>query len=60
VSALGAEIFKRYGGGPAQDGTATSPEFEEVVRRQAGKRVGLRFLPEQPASWNHRKLGGTY
>ncbi len=60
VSALGAEIFTRYGGGPAQDGGALSPEFEDAVRQQAKKRVALRFVPEHTASWDHRKLGGTY
>ena len=27
---------------------------------QARKRVGLRFVVERVASWDHRKLGGTY
>jgi len=60
VSALGAEIFRRYGGSAAQDGAAAGPEFEEAVRQQARKRVALRFVPGQTASWDHRKLGGTY
>lgn len=53
VSALGAEILTRYGGAPG-------PEVEEAVRQQASKRVALRFVPEQTASWDHRKLGASY
>ena len=54
VTALGTEIFERYGAGQ------TGPEFLEVVRAQAAKRVGLRFVPESIASWDHRKLAGVY
>ena len=53
VTELGAELFRRYTG-------ATGAELMEVVRRQAGKRVALRFVAERTASWDHRKLGGTY
>ena len=28
--------------------------------KQAAKRVGLRFTPTRTASWDHRKLAGTY
>ena len=54
VAEVGAEIFRRYG-------TASlGPEFLEVVRAQAAKRVALQFVPERLASWDHRKLGGVY
>jgi PPOX class probable F420-dependent enzyme len=56
VAALGGEIFRRYGGASG----AVGPEFEEVVRQQASKRVALRFAPVHVASWDHRKLGGVY
>jgi nitroimidazol reductase NimA-like FMN-containing flavoprotein (pyridoxamine 5'-phosphate oxidase superfamily) len=30
------------------------------VRKTAGKRVVLRFVPERYVSWDHAKLGGVY
>jgi len=56
ITALGLEIFTRYapGGGPL------APEAEEAVRRQAPKRVALRFVERHRATWDHRKLGGVY
>jgi len=54
VAALGAELAVRYGGG------SLGPGLEEAMRRQAAKRVGLRFRLHDVATWDHRKLGGTY
>jgi PPOX class probable F420-dependent enzyme len=54
VAEFGAELFQRYG----NDGTG--PEFLEVVRAQAAKRVALQFRSQRTASWDHRKLGGLY
>jgi nitroimidazol reductase NimA-like FMN-containing flavoprotein (pyridoxamine 5'-phosphate oxidase superfamily) len=54
VVELGLEIFTRYGM-PALDET-----FIDAVRAQAAKRVGLQFVPARIATWDHRKLGGTY
>lgn len=56
VAALGAEIFARYapGEGPLPD------EVAAMVRQQAPKRVGMQFVPESVATWDHRKLGGGY
>lgn len=31
-----------------------------ALERQASKRVAIRFMPKRVASWDHRKLGGTY
>jgi PPOX class probable F420-dependent enzyme len=31
-----------------------------ALRGQAPKRVAIRFHPKRVASWDHRKLGGTY
>jgi PPOX class probable F420-dependent enzyme len=56
VSEFGAELFARYSGGQ----TAATPEFLEVVRAQAAKRVALQFKPGRTASWDHRKLAGVY
>jgi general stress protein 26 len=57
VTALGLEIFGRYGGDPTG---APSGEARELVRRQAPKRVGLQFVERSRATWDHRKLGGVY
>jgi PPOX class probable F420-dependent enzyme len=53
VADYGRALFDRYapGGGEA---------VEEMIRKQAPKRVGLRFSPTRTVSWDHRKLGGTY
>jgi PPOX class probable F420-dependent enzyme len=32
----------------------------EALKAQATKRVAVRFVPRRVASWDHRKLGGTY
>jgi PPOX class probable F420-dependent enzyme len=53
VTELGVELFLRYGG-------ASGDEVREVVSRQAAKRVALQFVRQRTASWDHRKLGGTY
>jgi len=56
IAALGIEIMRRYA--PGGD---LPPEAEAAFRAQATKRVGLHFVPvEEPATWDHRKLGGTY
>jgi PPOX class probable F420-dependent enzyme len=54
VAEFGAQLFERYGAG------STGPEFLEVVRAQAAKRVALQFVPSQVTSWDHRKLAGVY
>ena len=53
VAEYGRALFGRYapGGGPAVD---------EMVAKQASKRIGLRFRPTRTVSWDHHKLGGTY
>jgi hypothetical protein len=57
VAAFGAALFARYSGGAVTSG---GPEFLEVIRAQAAKRVALQFVPRRVASWDHRKLGGAY
>jgi len=54
VSGLGAELLARYSGG------AITPEIEAAAAAQAPKRVAMRFVPDRTASWDHRKLAGTY
>ena len=53
VADYGRALFDRYapGGGDAVD---------EMIQKQAPKRIGLRFTPTRTVSWNHHKLGGTY
>jgi PPOX class probable F420-dependent enzyme len=64
VSEFGAELFKRYGGGAGggEGGGAGGggPEFLQVIRAQAAKRVALQFVAQRTATWDHGKLGGTY
>jgi hypothetical protein len=57
VTDLGLEIFARYGGDPSG---AVAPEVREMVKKQAAKRVGLEFVEQTRATWDHRKLGGVY
>jgi PPOX class probable F420-dependent enzyme len=52
VAEVGEALVDRYGGG--------SEEMKELFRKQAEKRVGLRFKPSRVVSWDHRKLAGTY
>ena len=56
VAEFGGRLFERYSGGQAGAG----PEFLEVIRAQAAKRVALQFRPRRLASWDHGKLGGVY
>ena len=52
VAEYGRALFSRYAG--------TGPEVDEMIAKQATKRIGLRFHPTRTVSWDHRKLGGTY
>jgi len=52
VAEYGAALVDRYGGG--------DQAMKDSFRRQAPKRVGLRFTPTRIVSWDHRKLAGTY
>ena len=54
VAPVGAEIAARHGGADL------TPELETAMRRQAAKRVALRFVERRRVTWDHRKLGGTY
>ena len=54
VAEFGAELFERYGGAPG------GPEMVEAVRAQAAKRVALQFVSQRTATWDHRKLSGSY
>jgi PPOX class probable F420-dependent enzyme len=57
VAEYGMALFTRYG--PGDEGELPD-EVREMVKKQASKRIGLRFVPTRTVSWDHRKLGGTY
>jgi Pyridoxamine 5'-phosphate oxidase len=52
VAKYGLALFERF--------SPVTPEMEEMVLKQAQKRVGLTFRPTRVVSWDHGKLGGTY
>jgi len=54
VAELGIAIAARFAGGEL------GPEALAALRAQAPKRVGLQFVARRTASWDHRKLAGTY
>ena len=41
-------------------GIIIAPEVAAMVRKQAQKRIGLRFDPTRTVTWDHRKLEGAY
>ena len=56
VLALATELNLRY-----NPGLESLPEEgRSVLEAQAAKRVAIRFDALQTATWDHRKLGGTY
>lgn len=56
VLEFGKELTVRYSEGiESVEGDAA-----EAMRAQAAKRVVIRFHAKRVASWDHRKLGGTY
>lgn len=61
VAGVGHEVFRRYavprGSEPASELAA---EVQEMVSKQAAKRVALEFRELRRASWDHRKLAGVY
>jgi PPOX class probable F420-dependent enzyme len=52
VANFGMALFQRFG--------ATGPDVEEMIAKQAPKRIGLTFTPTRIVSWDHSKLGGRY
>ncbi len=57
VADLGREIFRRYTDPP---GGELAAEVDQMVAKQAPKRVALQFVERNRASWDHRKLGDVY
>lgn len=56
VHEFGVELTVRYTEGIDSIGE----EAAAAMREQAAKRVAIRFEPRRVATWDHRKLGGTY
>ncbi len=55
VFELALELTSRYA-----DGADVSGDAAEALKGQAQKRVAIRFQARRVATWDHRKLGGTY
>jgi len=56
VFEFGKELTMRYSEGISSvEGNAA-----EAMRAQAAKRVAIHFEPRRTATWDHRKLRGTY
>ena len=58
VKELGWSLQERYVGVTRADDSGGG--IERFLDDQATKRVAIRIKPEHVASWDHRKLGGTY
>ena len=52
IRELALELFGRYGG--------VDDDVRAMIDKQAPKRVALQFVERRRATWDHRKLGGTY
>jgi PPOX class probable F420-dependent enzyme len=56
VAEFGKQLTVRYADGiDSIEGDAAA-----ALEAQAAKRVAIRFKPVRTATWDHRKLGGTY
>jgi hypothetical protein len=61
VASFGRELFARYGAAQGDPPLGElAPGVGDMVDAQAAKRVVLQFVPNRWATWDHRKLGGTY
>ncbi len=58
VRGVGLDLFARYTG--AGDPGALDPGVLAMIDKQTPKRVALEFVEARRASWDHRKLDGTY
>lgn len=54
--AFAEELTLRYADGL----TSLGADAREGLEAQAPKRIAIRFKPVRTATWDHRKLGGTY
>ena len=56
VYELARELTVRY----SDDISSIEGDAAEALKAQARKRVAIRFEPRRTATWDHRKLAGTY
>jgi PPOX class probable F420-dependent enzyme len=56
VLGFAEELTMRY----AEGISSVQGDARAALEAQAPKRVAIRFKPERVATWDHRKLGGTY
>ena len=56
VAAFGRDLAIRYSDGI----DSIDRDAAAALEAQAAKRVAIRFEPIRTATWDHRKLGGTY
>jgi len=56
VLGFAEELNLRY----AEGLSAVDGDMKAGLAAQAPKRVAIQFVPVRTASWDHRKLGGTY
>jgi len=56
VLGFAEELTLRY----AEGISALSGDLRAGLQAQAPKRVAIQFVPTRTASWDHRKLGGSY
>jgi len=56
VLGFAEELTMRY----AEGISSVEGDARAALEAQAPKRVAIRFRPERVATWDHRKLGGTY
>ncbi len=56
VLGFAEELTLRY----AEGISAVEGDAKAALEAQAPKRVAIHFKPQRTATWDHRKLGGTY
>jgi PPOX class probable F420-dependent enzyme len=56
VVGFAEELTLRY----AEGISSVDGDAKAALEAQAPKRVAIRFRPRRTATWDHRKLGGTY
>jgi PPOX class probable F420-dependent enzyme len=56
VIGFAEELTLRY----AEGISSVEGDAKAALEAQAPKRVAIRFAPRRTATWDHRKLGGTY
>jgi PPOX class probable F420-dependent enzyme len=56
VLGFAEELAVRYG----ENISSLGDDARAALEAQAPKRVAIQFRPQRTATWDHRKLGGTY